>query len=460
MRKITFILLCLACCNLQIVAQRTVRSAASRRLVRDYQQSANRVVKNMVERIDSLKSDTVSSAPDSLASTMVVFPYLYKLIGPLTYYRSAISRHFLLDWDIASPQQPAQLSRGMVYRDLMAEAIDDALVDGYMNHPTWVKYCDQRIEQEQIVDVADIAAPTIVDLDNILSQVDKTTDVDQVVGPMDIGLKIDRPNFWNTSGKFGLQLTQNYFSENWYKGGNNNVTLLSSLTLEANYNDQRRLQWDNKLEMRLGFITVPSDTVHKFLTNNDKIYLFSKLGVKAVENFFYTVQAEAQTQFMPGYKSNDTTAYSRFLAPLDVYVSIGMDYKPKLKNGNTLSLALLPLSYKLRYIHGGDDVIIKAYKIRNRLRCQNDFGSKIEFSCNLKILKNFSWRSRFYYFTTYKYVESEFENILSFSFNKYISAELYTLWRFDDNRDMKYWDESLGFFQFKEYFTLGLAYNF
>jgi hypothetical protein len=57
-------------------------------------------------------------------------------------------------------------------------------------------------------------------------------------------------------------------------------------------------------------------------------------------------------------------------------------------------------------------------------------------------------------------VEAEFENKFSFHFNQYISTELYTLWRFDDNRDMKYWDDTLGFFQFKEFFSLGLAYKF
>lgn len=460
MRKFAFFLLCLACCNLQIMAQRSTQSAASRRYVRTYQNRASKIVKNMTARLDSLRADTVHSQADSATSTMVVFPYLYKLLGPPTYYRSAISRQFMLDWDMDTLQQSSLLSKGMVYRDQLADAIDNALVEGYMKDPTAVKYYDKLIEQEQVVDDATVVAPTIVDLDNILSQVDGKTDVANVVGSMDIGLKIDKPNFWNPSGRFGLQFTQNYISPNWYKGGNNNMTLLYSLILEANYNDQQRVQWDNKLEMRLGFVTMPSDTVHSYLTNNDKIYLFSKLGVKAFENFFYTIQTEAQTQFMSGYKSNDTTAYSRFLAPLDVFVSVGMDFKPKLKNGNTLSVALLPLSYKLRYINKGDDVIIKAYKMRDNRRVQNNFGSKIEFACNLKILKNFTWRSRFYYYTTYQYVESEFENTLSFSFNRYISAELYSLWRFDDNRDIKYWDESLGFFQFKEYFTLGLAYNF
>ena len=136
-----------------------------------------------------------------------------------------------------------------------------------------------------------------------------------------------------------------------------------------------------------------------------------------------------------------------------------MDWKPKFKNGNTFSLALLPLSYKMRYITDDEEAIHASYNMRGK-DFQQDFGSKIEFNSKIKIVKDFTWKCRFYYFTSYEYVESEMENVLSFQFNKYISSEVYTLWRFDDNRSRKYYDDTLGFFQFKEYFTLGLAYNF
>ena len=458
MRKIIFIFLCFSLCNLQLSAQNRSRQTMKERLLEDYSLHAADVVGRFALRLDSIRPD--SAAVESLSADTQLSPYLYKMLGPAVYYGSAVGGRIHLDWQPGVQQPSTARSEGMAYRDQLAEAVDGALVAGYLAHPAGVKYYDRQIEREQVVQNAKVPRATTKDLDDILNSADHATDVADVVGPMDIGLTIEKPNFWKTAGQFGLQFTQNYFSENWYKGGNNNVTLLASLLLEANYNDQRRIQWDNKLEMKLGFVTVPSDTVHHFLTNNDKIHLQSKLGVKAFDKFYYTVQGEAQTQFMPGYKSNDTTAYSRFLAPLDVYLSLGMDFKPTFKNGSTLSVAVLPLSYKLRYIHGGDEVIIKAYRMRDEKRQQNDFGSKLEFNCNIKILENFSWRSRFFYYTTYKYAEAEFENAFSFTFNKYITAEVYTLWRFDDNRDMKYWDESLGFFQFKEYLTLGLSYKF
>ena len=136
-----------------------------------------------------------------------------------------------------------------------------------------------------------------------------------------------------------------------------------------------------------------------------------------------------------------------------------MDWKPKFKNGNSFSLALLPFSYKMRLIDDDDEDIHRSNNMVGK-DFQQDFGSKIEFNSQIKIVKDLTWKCRCFYFTSYEYVESEMENVLSFQFNKYISSEVYTLWRFDDNRSQKDYDDTLGYFQFKEYFTLGLAYNF
>ena len=403
----------------------------------------------------------------AMADNVVLSPYLFKVVGPRVYRSEATRRAFSLDWTPQSEQKqtaPVETD-GMRLRDGMNELMDIQLFKAYMEHPTDFQYHEGMVEGQQLIFTDGTVEQTgsrtgDKTMRDLLSVDSGKKDVASLVGPLDIGLEIERPNFWKTNGVFSLQYTQNYYSEMWYKGANNNMTFLGSVLLEANYNDQKRIQWDNKLEMRLGFINSKSDTVHKYIPSDNKLYLMSKLGVRAVKDFFYTLSTEAQTQIMNGYKVNDTTKYSAILAPLDVFVSIGMDYKPKLKHENTLSVAVLPLSYKLRYIAGGDDVIIKEYKMRDGLRHQNDFGSKIEANCKFTLVKNLVWKSRLYYYTTYKYVEAEWENVLTYSFSRYIQTEFFTLWRFDDNRDMKYWDEKLGFFQFREYLTLGLAYKF
>lgn len=387
-------------------------------------------------------------------------PYFYRLVGPATYYSSSVRGAMRMDWQLPSQREVLHSSSGMLYRDRICKEVDASLIGMYVNSPARIGRYDAMYMNENIIEQkSGKLGKDSKDLETVLDDVKGIEDVTEVIEDVDINIKVTRPNFWKTDGNFSLQFTQNYFSENWYKGGNNNGTMLASLILHANYNDQRYIQWDNKLEMRLGFVTTTSDSCHTFLTNNDKLNLYSKLGVKAAKSWFYTVSLEANTQFMPGYRSNDRRMYSKFLAPLDVYLSVGMDFKPSLKNGNSLSVALLPLSYKFRYIGTDDDNIHSVFQIGPSGFRQN-FGSKVEVNSSVKILNNFSWRCRFYYFTSYEYAESELENVFSFAFSKYIKSELYTLWRFDDSRSKAYYDDNLGFFQFKEYLTLGLSYSF
>ena len=436
--------------SFQASAQRSGSAAA-------YSREASAIVLKYKKELTQIRKNVADVEPDSAEKPMS--PYLFRLLGPGVYYRSVTEDKLKMDYTLPGANTSIQ-STGLMdeYRRINT-SIDEVLFGAYAEHPERFHYHDRQIAAETSVSPASAMETKAEDLASIYNKVEEIKDVAQVVDSVEVDLQIKKPNFWTTTGKFSLQFTQNYFSENWYKGGNNNVTLLSNLVLEAKYDNQKRVQWDNKLDLRLGFVTATSDSIHRYLTNNDKIYLFSKLGIKAAKNWFYTVSFEANSQFLPGHKANDRRTYSKFMAPLDVYVSLGMDWKPKFKNGNTFSLALLPLSYKMRYITDDEEAIHASYNMRGK-DFQQDFGSKIEFNSKIKIVKDFTWKCRYYYFTSYEYVESEMENVLSFQFNKYISSEVYTLWRFDDNRSRKYYDDTLGFFQFKEYFTLGLAYNF
>lgn len=408
-------------------------------------------------------SEAVSSFASSLSSlkneiarnyhsSSMVSPYYYRLLDPGVYNASA-AKHVMT---LADKEQSGD------YRDRLNQSIDQSLLSLYLHNPSDVKYSNSHLEEEELVSQESPSSEVIpsTKVDDILTkelQETPATAIDDSI--VDIGLKVEKPNFWTRKGEFSLQFSQNYFSDNWYKGGNNSQNLLSSIILEANYDDTKHIKWENRLELRLGFMTTTSDTCHTFLTSNDKIDLTSKLGIKAKKSWYYTVSAEAKSQFMPGYKTNDRRRYSSFLSPLDVYLSIGMDFKPTLKNGNEFSLALLPVSYKMRYLRDHDENIHSVYNMIGK-DCTHDIGSKIEMNSKLKLAKDFYWKSRFYFFTAYDYAEGEWENSFQYQFSKYINAEVFTLWRFDDNRDRKYYDDNLGYFQFKEYFTLGLTYAF
>ena len=52
-----------------------------------------------------------------------------------------------------------------------------------------------------------------------------------------------------------------------------------------------------------------------------------RLGLQASKKWYYSLQLIAYTQFARGFKSNDATVYSDILSPLNVNVSVGMDYR-------------------------------------------------------------------------------------------------------------------------------------
>lgn len=431
----------------------TRTSRAAQQAKNTYRKEASIINESFASQLRKLTDEAMTT---SNADSSRLSPYLYQLVAPSFYYSPMVKESLTLDTD----KQHTVSTPYMDYDDALRGEMSSQFVTSYYTNPTLFDHYDAQFANETVVESAEVQAkPSNTVITPIITNIKEIDNVADIAPEVGFDLEVTKPNFWKTQGKFSLQFTQNYFSENWYKGGNNNLTLLSNLVLEANYNDQKKIQWDNKLDLRLGFVTSPSDSCHTFLTSNDRINLYSKLGVKATKAWFYTISLEANSQFMPGYKANDPKQYSRFLAPLDVYVSIGMDFKPTFKNGNTLSCALLPLSYKMRYINSDNENIHKVYNMVDKTTT-NDFGSKVEINSKVTIVKNLTWKCRAYYFTTYTYTEAELENSFQFAFNKYISTEVYTLWRFDDNRSRDFYDRNLGYFQFKEYLTLGLSYNF
>jgi hypothetical protein len=86
-----------------------------------------------------------------------------------------------------------------------------------------------------------------------------------------------------------------------------------------------------------------------------------------------------------------------------------------------------------------------------------DFGSQITADLEWKLNDIVKWKSRFYAFTSYKRTEIEWENTFALQVSKYISANLFLYPRFDDSGKR---DSDLGYWQFKEYSSIGFNYTF
>ena len=165
-------------------------------------------------------------------------------------------------------------------------------------------------------------------------------------------------------------------------------------------------------------------------------------------------------------KSNDRRTYSDFMSPFNLNVGLGMDYKVEWLNKKlTGTVNISPLAVNYRYvdrrIFRKNDTENQWFPSRHGLEDQKhsltDFGSQFTVDLLWKIAENIKWKTRMYGFTSYKRVQYEWENTFTFQFNKYISSNIFVYPRFDDNTVR---DGHHGYWQFKEYVSVGFNYSF
>ena len=267
------------------------------------------------------------------------------------------------------------------------------------------------------------------------------------------GIHVRKPNFWEFKTNFAFQLMQNYVSDNWYKGGESNHSMLSSLLFQVNYDNKTRLAFNNKLEMRLGFQSTRGDTYHKYLTNSDLLRLTNELGLKASKHWSYSVMLQSWTQFCKSYKKNDRTIYSDFMSPFESLLSVGMKYavtKPKFK----FDIVISPVAWDYRYVDRLS--LFPSFGLASGRHSKIEYGANITMNHAWTIVKNVNWSGRLYYYTNYHRTQVEWENTFNFIINKYLSSQFFLYPRFDDSVV-----PSAGgsYFQFKEYLSIGLNIN-
>ena len=377
--------------------------------------------------------DSLFAANDSLEGRQLDGRY-YRFFVPLTFYHNVTGA--LLNISGADD----------------AGIQNSALLDVYLHRPDLVGGTQSQIDHAGPV-MQPSEEPVNTDID-IIGEVAPKAKAEDVYTP--INIYVEKPNFWSFSGDYSLQLFQNYVSDNWYKGGESNYSMLATVMLQANYNNKQHFRWDNKLEMRLGLQNSRGDTLHTVRSSEDLIRYTGKVGIQASKKWYYTFQLIASTQFMRGLKSNDKKVYSKFLAPLYVTPSIGMDYNVNWLKGKIKgSVHLAPLAYSLTYVRDKD--LATRFGIDEGKHAKDDFGSEVTVDMTWQIAKDVRWKTRLYGYTTYKRMLMEWENTFTFVVNKYISSNLFIYPRFDDGAKK---DNSHGYWQLKEYISLGFSYGF
>lgn len=377
---------------------------------------------------DSLRLYADSLYRDTVAAPLMTSQQTAPLFLPFTFYRDVAHRAF----DLRSQLTP----------------LDRGLLSAYLARPDLVQGTQSQLEQSGPA----LAAKTVTEQPPVT--VDKPAPAEPV--PTDIDVVVLKPNFWTFAGDYYVQFLQNYVSSNWYKGGESNYSMVGAITLEANYNNKQKVKWDNKLEMKLGFLTSRSDSLHKLKTNNDLLRYTGKLGLQATKKWYYTMQLVAYTQFMRNYNSNQPNILSDFMSPFNLNLSVGMDYAVDwIGHRLTGNVHLAPLAYNMKYVDRLS--LAKRYGLKEGHHTLHDIGSQFTVDLKWKMAENVLWQTRLYGYTTYERGELEWENTFTFQFSRYVATKLFLYPRFDDGAAR---DDHHGYWQFQEYVSLGFSYNF
>lgn len=293
---------------------------------------------------------------------------------------------------------------------------------------------------------------------------EKTRNVSRVdVGSTDdFGTDIFKPKSekqkkmpWTTEGKFTLQFTQYYVTENWYKGGEPNAMLLGDLKYDKKYLQDKKL-WDNQSKIKLGFYTSPNDTIRAFRVNNDEFFISSFIGYSVIRPKLYAgAYGDFSTQFFRNYKgTNSDVIKASFFSPTTIKLSLGARYDYNASINGYIS----PLAYKLIFLVNDDIKDPKTVGIAHG-KAQNAFGFLGTGKVKWKFSKDINVESDLNIFAPYN-----LENVLLnwntsgfFNINRFLTTKLSLNLHFDSTPESKDYESPK--LQIQELFSFGFQYK-
>lgn len=395
------------------------------------------LINTLVRERDSLRSVATPGTPNAYYYQILTLPALYN--SPL---------HQMMGQTDTSCADP-QMQRLFASRKALSEL--------YTQAPWLITQTENDIRSQ-----ASIRSDVNEKLQNSDKLADKVVDsklTPDMNDPIEVITR--RPNFWHISGNTSLQFVQNYFTDNWRWGGETNFTGNFDLTLRANYNDQRKFNWNNTVNIQLGFQTTSSDKNRTFRPSSNLLRYTTDAGYKAWKTLYYSLQVILQTQIAPNYHSNSDKLHSKILSPLESTIAPGMKWEFAFGKKKQFSgrVNVAPLAMKSLFVY--DDELVTNFGLPKDTNSKHTFGPNVTMNTNWQVCKQISWSTRVYWMSNFEYNILEWENTINFSVTKYITAQMYLYPRFDNSserfRDISRFNT---YFMFKEYLSLGLKYSF
>jgi hypothetical protein len=271
--------------------------------------------------------------------------------------------------------------------------------------------------------------------------------------------------YWISSFESDVKFSQNYVSPNWYKGGVSNMNIFTKNLIKYNYTKDRII-FTNTMEINASMYSAPKDTLRDYKLGDDLFRYYANFGYRAFSKWYYTIGAEFKTQMFSNYQENTVVRQAALLSPFIVNVEPGMKYDlvkkyPRKDRSLTVALNVSPFSYTYMYSldkeidlgrHGFQKNDADEYEYT-----LSKFGSTLRFDMVVKPNRNVTWKTRFYYFTSYDHIIGEYENSLDLAISRYFSTLIYVNLRYDDGVAKAADFDS--FLQTNEILSFGLSYK-
>jgi hypothetical protein len=285
-------------------------------------------------------------------------------------------------------------------------------------------------------------------------------------------LTADSTQGWKTGGMINISLAQTSLT-NWASGGQNSFAVNGLFSVFANLK-KGKSRWDNSLDVGYGLLKQGKES--SFRKTDDKFDFLSKYGREAFKDFYYAALLNLKTQMAPGYNyPDDSTQISNWFAPGYLLLALGMDYKPNAY----FSAFISPLTGKFTFVNDRTLSDAGAFGVTPGKKSMSEFGgylriiySKSDFK--REILKSVSFTTKVDLFTNYlknpQNIVVNWENLIGFKVNKFISVSITTDLIYDDKIMIPFDKNGDGTIavgeavgsrvQFKEILGVGFAYKF
>lgn len=246
---------------------------------------------------------------------------------------------------------------------------------------------------------------------NLKSEAQKTIKKD----PSDTSSKL-----WKTGGFVGLNVAQGSLS-NWAAGGDKfSLAINGNLSLYGFYKKGRH-NWDNTLDLNLGYIKATSLGNRK---NDDRIDLVSKYGYDIGSKWDVGALFNFRSQMFKGYtydSKGNRTYSSNFMAPAYVLLSPGIGWKPT-KN---FSAFLSPVTARWVVVNSDSLASIGAYGVDPGKKSKAEFGAFASLNYMKEVNKIFTYKSRMDLYSNYlknpKNIDLYWTNLVNIKLTKAIA---------------------------------------